>query len=405
MIEAKQTVARLRDGDSSMTSSLRTPPAAHPASQIVAGSRARFACAVAALAVILAGCAAESPTRGPPRPPAQVRAQLVDLLPTTLADREGWAADIQEAFARLAIPPSTENLCAVLAVTEQESTYVADPVVPGLAKIAREEIERRAGRLGVPSFVVRAALQLESGDGRTYAERLAAVRTEKQLSLLYEDLIARVPLGKQLFAGANPVRTGGPMQVGIAFAERHADERPYPYATDGSIRNEVFTRRGGMYFGIAHLLGYPANYDRHLYRYADFNAGWYASRNAAFQAAVATASGRRLALDGDLVVPDGSRVGDTEAAVRALGVQLGLGDAAIRRALEKGDSLDFERTGLYTEVFALAERKAGRTLPRAVVPTIDLQSPKFTRKLTTAWFADRVQQRYRRCVDKALSGS
>ena len=110
-------------------------------------------------------------------------------------------------------------------------------------------------------------------------------------------------------------------------------------------------------------------------------------------------------LDGDLVVPDGSRVGDTEAAVRALGVQLGLGDAAIRRALEKGDSLDFERTGLYTEVFALAERKAGRTLPRAVVPTIDLQSPKFTRKLTTAWFADRVQQRYRRCVDKALSGS
>ncbi len=360
---------------------------------------------MAAALTLIAGCASEPASRGPQRSAADVRAQLVSLLPSTLADRDGWAADIQSAFDRLAITASTENLCAALAVTEQESTYVADPVVPGLARIAREEIERRAGRLGVPAFVVRAALQLESGNGRTYADRLDAVRTERQLSQLYEDLIAQVPLGKRLFADANPVRTGGPMQVGIAFAERHAADRAYPYPVADSIRNEVFTRRGGMYFGIAHLLGYPASYDRHLYRFADFNAGWYASRNAAFQAAVATATGRTLARDGDLVLPEAGRIGETEAAVRTLGPDIGLGDAAIRRALEQGDSQDFERSDLYRKVFMLADRKAGRTLPRALVPTIDLQSPKFTRKLTTAWFADRVQQRYRRCVDKATAGA
>jgi hypothetical protein len=353
------------------------------------------------LVAVLAGCASAPRETQPQRAPADVRAQLVQLLPPATRDREGWAADIQSAFQLLGILQSTENLCAVLAVTEQESTFTADPDVPGLAAIARGEIDRRAASSGVPRLLVSAALRLPSSDGRSYGERLDAVRTERELSELFEDMVARVPLGQRLFAGANPVRTGGPMQVAIAFAERHADEHGYPYPMEGSIRREVFTRRGGMYFGIAHLLGYPSSYERHLYRYADFNAGRYASRNAAFQAAVTAASGVALALDGDLLRHDGS-VGATEAAVRSLGPRLGLRDAAIRRALEQGDRHAFEDTALYDDVFALAERLEGRPLPRAVMPQIDLESPKFTRKLTTEWFATRVEARYRRCVAKAF---
>ena len=63
----------------------------------------------------------------------------------------------------------------------------------------------------------------------------------------------------------------------ITFAEAHAKEHAYPYALQESVRHEVFTRRGGLYFGAAHLLGYAAPYERMLYRFADFNAGRYSN--------------------------------------------------------------------------------------------------------------------------------
>jgi hypothetical protein len=341
----------------------------------------------------LAGCDLQ---RGPT--PEEVRAELMRKLPLSVPDRAGWARDIQAAFAAQELEPTSSNLCAVLAVVEQESTYRADPPVPGLPRIARAEIDRRAARLHVPAFMVAAALDVRSPDGRTYGERIDALRTEQQLSALFEEMIQRVPLGRRLLGGFNPVRTGGPMQVSIAFAERNA--RGYPYPVDGSIRHEVFSRRGGLYFGIRHLLAYPAHYPQPLHRFADFNAGWYASRNAAFQRAAGLAAGRELALDGDLLAPGASmdEPGATEAALRGMAGRLGMDAAAIRADLQQGRTLAFEDTALYRSVFAIAERKAGGPLARARLPQIDLRSPKITRKLTTAWFAARVQQRWKQCM-------
>ena len=162
-----------------------------------------------------------------------------------------------------------------------------------------------------------------------------------------------------------------------------------------------------MYFGIAHLLGYRASYTQPLHRFADFNAGFHASRNAAFQHAVGVASGMDVAMDGDLVrfgkSADGSKIGSTEAAVRSIAPSLELSHAQIRRALEKGNRLEFEDTRVYRRVFALAEQVEGRELPRAAMPRIDLKSPKITRKLTTEWFAMRVDNRYKRCLARDLA--
>lgn len=359
------------------------------------GRHAFAAASLFVAAALLGACATQPPIRAA-HTPAEVRAQLVHLLPATVRDRKGWANDIETAFSTLEIEPSAQNLCATLAVTEQESGYAVDPVVPNLGRIARAEIDRRAASHHVPAFVVRGALALDSPDGKSWNDRIAAVRSERELSLIYEEMIGRIPLGQRLFADSNPVRTGGPMQVAVAFAEAHAREHDYPYPRDGSIRHEVFTRRGGLYFGIAHLLGHPTSYERMIYRFADFNAGIHASRNAAFQNAVAIAGGTRLALDGDLVDYGGDGPGATERAVRALG--LDLDPSAIRRALERGADDGFERSALWRDVFARAERKAGHPLPGAMLPRIALESPKITRKLTTAWFAQRVDQRYARCL-------
>ncbi len=367
---------------------------------------ARRACLWGALAILgacsgmLSGCMSEPPTVAPPSAsPEESRALIERLLPTTVRDRQGWTTDLYAGFAAQAIDPTPQNVCAVLAVIEQESGFRVDPVIPGLGAMAWKEIDSRAAHAGMPPLLVHGALQVTSRTGRSYSDRIDAAKTEKDLSDIYEDFIGAVPLGKRLFEDHNPIRTRGPMQVNVAYATQYASVRPYPYPVKVSIEDELFTRRGGVYFGMAHLLGYPASYDRYLYRFADFNAGQYSSRNAAFQAAVSVVSGIPLTRDGALLprVDNAKGAGSTEAALHAVAGRLRLSDREIHNALEQERSKEFERTQLYRAVFDLADRRQRAPLPRAVVPRIDLHGPKISRKLTTAWYADRVNGRFERC--------
>ncbi len=360
---------------------------------------------------LLAGCVlVQEPSPTPSYRPISAtegRALVGRLLPDAVKDRGAWAIDIYAAFAALDIPPTPENICATIALTGQESGFQVDPVVPGLASIARKEIDKRRESAGIPKFALEAALAIPSANGKSYSERLDAAKTELQLSEVYEDFIGRVPFGKSLLAARNPVRTGGPMQVSVAFAEAFAAAKPYPYPVSGTIRDEVFTRRGGMYFGIAHLLDYPARYTRLLYRFADFNAGQYASRNAAFQNAVTQVSGIPLTLDGDLLRYDHGQVarepGNTELATRVLAHRIALNNEDIRRDLDFEKAPSFEQTRLYARVFGLADKVTGKPAPRAVLPQISLHSPKITRNLTTEWFANRVEGRYQTCLQRLPS--
>ncbi|WP_429139739.1 DUF1615 domain-containing protein [Aeromonas allosaccharophila] len=367
-------------------------------------------------ALLLAGCASDpasaptpsdamgtttpaqkaTPPAMQPRKPADMKSRIVRFLPRQVPDKQGWANDVVTALTTQGVTVNDHNVCTVLAVAEQEATYQADPVVPGLGKIAWKEINSRAAKLLIPEFMVRAALSINSPTGKSYAERIDKLRTEREMSEIFEDMISMLPMGKTLFGNMNPVHTGGPMQVSIAFAE--ANTRGYPYPVKDSIRHEVFTRRGGIWFGTKHIFGYEAEYPDTLYRFADFNAGWYASRNAAFQAAVSRLSGKTLALDGDLIRYDSDLPGNTELAVYTLANRVNMSHQAIHQSLKLGDTAEFAETDLYHRIFTLADKQAGKRQPRAILPGIQLKSPKITRNLTTAWFAKRVDDREQRCV-------
>jgi hypothetical protein len=359
--------------------------------------RPRAGVLASALALALASCASRPPP--PAITPDEARATIDRSLPQGVADRTGWVQDIQGAFSALGLEPTRENVCAVAAVTAQESGFRVDPVVPDLGSIAWREIDRRAEHAGIPVGLVHEVLKLDSPTGRSYGDRIEHARTEKELSDIFEDFTGSVPLGRSLFASWNPIRTRGPMQVNVAFADRFAATHKYPYPLTTSIDDELFTRRGSVYFGTAHLLAYTAPYDRFLYRFADFNAGQYSSRNAAFQQALGRVSGKALTADGALLPHDGpGTIGHTELAARSAAARLGLDDGAIHAALEEGRSAEFEATALYRGVYRLAEQQAHRALPRAVLPQITLEGPKIERRLTTEWYARRVDGRFHSCL-------
>jgi Protein of unknown function (DUF1615) len=354
------------------------------------------------LGSLLASCASQridTPSRASA---TDAHALIERALPRNVSDRSGWVNDIYSGLTALQLDPSHENICAVVAVIEQESGFQVNTVIPGLPAIAWKEIHARAEHAGVPWMIVHGALDLKSPTGTTYGERIDHARTEKDLSDIYEDFIGSVPMGRTLFADHNPIRTRGPMQVNVAFVRQSAATKSYPYPVKDDIGDELFTRRGSVYFGIAHLLAYSAPYPRFLFRFADYNAGQYASRNAAFQNAVAVASGIPVTPDGALLPTssDAAGAGSTESAVQGLSGRLQIGADSIHSALEEGKSAQLERTLLYKRVFSLAERAQGHPLPHAIVPQIKLQGPKISRNLTTDWYAHRVNDRFQQCLKK-----
>jgi hypothetical protein len=90
-----------------------------------------------------------------------------------------------------------------------------------------------------------------------------------------------------------------------------------------------------------------------------------------------------------------------EIAARNIAGLLQMTPAEIRRDLLLEKTPAFSQSPLFKRVFMQAEKAAGTTLVRQAMPQIDLKSPKITRKLTTEWFARRVEGRYKTCLTRS----
>jgi hypothetical protein len=374
---------------------------------------------VVAFVLALAGGVTSCVTGGSANAPMLSVTEIARRLPARVkaSEREGWARDIAAAITAVGREPTAERVCAVVAVIDQESGFKVDPEVPSLPQIVRAGLEKKLDALGPLSGVALKALLAGHAPGtrESFGKRIDRLRTERELDLLFRDIAAtykeEMP-GPYVVASAlsrlfgsgyletlNPVTTAGSMQVKVGFARGLPENRGL---SDGDVRDVLYTRYGGVRAGTARLLDYEASYDDVVFRFADYNAGVFASRNAAFQSVLADLTGKRLALDGDLLAyeEDGDRRAEESESLKAMlafGRSHDMWEWTVRRNAGTEKEQDFEDTSLWEKARAAWQASHGKEPPYARIPEVALSSPKLSGRRSTAWFANAVKKRYTAC--------
>ena len=352
------------------------------------------------LALALAACGPQPAAPPPELSVAQMHRLMRHATPHRTIDA-GWARDMRVAFAGLDLRATRQNVCAAIAVVAQESGFVADPPVPGLADITLGKLQQ-ASQNPAAWAAINVRLRQQAPDGRSFYDQLRAIRTERDLEHWYQAFTAAHLTGPLLrLAGKDVdtlISTLGSMQVSVAFARDFAREHDIP---EPDIRARLYSRAGGLFYGIAHLLKYEFHYADWRHLFADYNAGHHASRNAGFQRMVSALSGQRLAPDGDLLsYAEGAAAHSaTYRAVLAALARHGVAadPQAVLRDLRQEKRAALFDTATYRQIADLYRQRTGYAITEAM-PQIRLQSDKIQRRLTTEWFAGRVDTRYRQCL-------
>ncbi|ENW08374.1 DUF1615 domain-containing protein [Acinetobacter beijerinckii] len=354
--------------------------------------------------------------------------QIKKVIPTRVNDRQSWAQDIFDIMQELNIPKTKQNVCSIVAVVDQESNFVADPTVPGLGAKAVEEIntrlkekfEAKLGETigGTVAGYFEDVLKNQPSPEDNYMSQMRRVKTERELDLLYREIFdymskhyhvsaltgAAKLVGQDIGEKMNPITTLGSMQVHINYAKEHKRQS----GNIAELRNDLYTQYGGLYYGIHRLMEYPADYDKAIYRFADYNSGMYSSRNAAFQTMLNALTETEISLDGDLLLY--SKNGDikpTQSQTEKVLITVFANNnilvtpRQIRSDLKKEKEQSFENTQTYIAVQKLYQSKTNKEPIYAVMPQVVISGPKLSRDYNTNWFASRVNGRYETCMQKA----
>lgn len=332
--------------------------------------------------------------------------EVTALIPARVRDRDDWSRDILRTFSNQDLPVTADNVCAVKAVIQQESGFDPKPKTKNMRHVTERAMKEKFGVVGATG--IRTALDAKQDSERkvSYWKRIEKAKSEYDVDRVLQDFSANYGAA-EIYLKNDFFTTAGSMQVSVSFV---SDQAKFHGATQDmgawKIREFLYTRYGGIYFGTLRLLGYPAGYDKSIYRFADYNVGMYASRNAAVQQQVARLTGHRLALDGDLLRYDKNGVavkeaGESERAIveAARRYVPNLDSRVIRNDLLLEKTTAFENTSTYLAIKRAYQAKYGEA-PYARLPEVEIKSPKITSKFTTAQFARRVNNRYVSCLNQ-----
>ncbi|WP_180074099.1 MULTISPECIES: DUF1615 domain-containing protein [unclassified Acinetobacter] len=357
--------------------------------------------------------------------PTMEAEQIKKAIPPRVNERLSWANDIYDISDQLGIPTTKENVCTIVAVVDQESNFVADPHVPGLGEKAVKEVQDRLeekfkdklgdGIGGTVAGYFQDVLKNQPSPEDNYLSQMRRVQTERELDELYREIFdymskhyhvsaltgAAKLVGQDIGEKLNPITTLGSMQVHIGYAKDHKRQG----GNIAALRTDMYSQYGGLYYGIHRLMMYPAEYDKPIYRFADYNSGRYSSRNAAFQSMLNDLTPAELGLDGDLLLynKDGSphsAKSQSETALIAVFAENNViaTPRQIRSDLKKEKDQDFEDTLTYKAVKKLYQEKTGKEPFYAMMPEVVISGPKLSRDYNTNWFATRVDGRYQTCM-------
>ena len=315
-----------------------------------------------------------------------------------------WASDMLHDLDILKIDATAENVCAVVAVIEQESGFKADPEVAGIRQILAKKISKAEENI-LTSVALNTRLNQTAANGKSFRDNMTLIHTERDFESWYNEFTAAkyTALGLKYLKKdvGDIITTAGSMQVSVDYAYELA---PKIGQSSANIRDTLYSRAGGMLYGSAHLLRYDANYSKMYYRFADYNAGHYASRNAAFQKMVANLTAAKgMGFDGDLLsYKEGSAsASNTSKAIAAYAIKQKwpLTIDALMADLKQEKDIAFTQTKTY-QLIAEAHQQKFKKILTEQIPSITLKSDKITRKLTTQWYADSVNRRYDGCLKR-----
>jgi hypothetical protein len=307
-----------------------------------------------------------------------------------------WINAIIDAVERNRLPICKEALGLVSCIVAMESGFRVDPLavdpsrehdMSGMLVRAEKEFEERYGILlrvpPVPRFY--------GAYREKYYGQLLACKTEGEVEVIARNIVAdlkrdasRLPkvitkvIDRELEKLIYVVRTKGSMQLNFIKARQVMAERGEVF-TDSELTDYMYTLHGGVDVGVAALkpmfVQYAAKYARPgdlswLFLVGmDYHYGPFSSRNMMEQIRIRDLSGKKIALDGDLLHYNdyGKPADKVSETFRAVATTFpSLGQSSILKAFVLEKDQHYIYTDLHRAILQSHTERFGET-PFAVV--------------------------------------